>query len=128
MSNNFLHSYSHQYEYNSSNDTETNPRKIEYPIFYMVPSSNPNQRPLMRNNILSRIHLLTKFHKDSESNLLKSSIGWHTIYELFFSKYFIFKKDRTTKLVNLKEIQMRIRKEIGKIVEYMKNQDNNNFN
>ena len=115
MSSNFLHSYSHQYEYNSSNDTETNPRKIEYPIFYMVPSSNPNQRPLMRNNILSRIHLLTKFHKDSESNLLKSSIGWHTIYELFFSKYFIFKKDRTTKLVNLKEIQMRIRKEIGKI-------------
>lgn len=115
MSSNFQLSVNYQYEYNSSNDTETTPRKIENPKFYMVPSIEPNQKNITRSELIAKIKKLTKFHKDNESNLLKSSIGWHTLYEFFFSKIFFLKEENRENYLNVKEIQIRIRKEIGKI-------------
>ena len=105
----------YQYEFNSSNDTETVPKKLEYPVFYMVPPSpSSNQESLTRSYLLSKMHHLIKFHKDEETALIKTKVGWHTVYEFFFCKIFFLKK-RKKNYINMKEVQIRIRKEIGKL-------------
>ena len=49
--------------------------------------------------------------------MFQSKIGWHIIYEIFFEKlFFIDKKEKENDIfINLKEVEIRIRKELGKI-------------
>ena len=67
--------------------------------------------------MLTKLDLLAKYHKNSEAKLMNSKIGWHTIYELFFEKLFFIDKIEKEKgiYINLKEVEIRIRKELGKI-------------
>ena len=78
---------------------------------------NINKKSISRKTMLSKLDLLAKYHKNSETKLLQSKIGWHTIYELFFEKYFFLDKvERENGIyINLKEVEIRIRKELGKI-------------
>jgi hypothetical protein len=67
--------------------------------------------------MISKLDLLAKYHKNSEAKLLQSRIGWHTLYEFFFEKlFFLDKKEKQNGIyINLKEVEIRIRKELGKI-------------
>ena len=67
--------------------------------------------------MISKLDLLAKYHKNAEAKLLQSRIGWHTLYEFFFEKlFFIDKKEKENGIyINLKEVEIRIRKELGKI-------------
>ena len=133
------------YEEESSDDSISGMDKPEQPLFYMFPESsddenknesgeeinenetmkkkeknyffNINKKSISRKTMLSKLDLLAKYHKNSEAKLLQSKIGWNTIYELFFEKIFFL--DRIEKdngiFLNLKEVEIRIRKELGKI-------------
>lgn len=72
---------------------------------------------LTHKNILTKLDLIAKFHKNAEAKLMQQRLGWHTIYEFFFEKLFFLNKEQRLKgkYINLKEIELRIRKEIGKI-------------
>ena len=100
-----------------SNDEENNEigektKKIEKNYFF-----NTNKKSISRKTMISKLDLLAKYHKNSEAKLLQSRIGWHTLYEFFFEKlFFINKKEKENGIyINLKEVEIRIRKELGKI-------------
>lgn len=100
-----------------SNDEENNevgekPKKVEKNYFF-----NTNKKSISRKTMITKLDLLAKYHKNSEAKLLQSRIGWHTLYEFFFEKlFFINKKEKENGIyINLKEVEIRIRKELGKI-------------
>jgi len=117
------------YDEESSDDSITGMENPEEPLFYMFPESSDeedtkkeklfkkNIKNISRKKILSKLDLLSKYHKKSEDKLANSKIGWHTIYELFFEKLFFIDKElkENSILINLKEVGIRIRKELGKI-------------
>jgi hypothetical protein len=72
-----------------------------------------------RKNLLSKLEILTKFHKDNEILLSHRKIGWALIYEFFFEKLFFIDKSKKKHniYINLHEIELHIRKEISKIKE-----------
>ena len=133
------------FEEESSDDSISGLDKPEQPLFYMFPESsdeenknesgeeiddnektikkeknyyfNLNKKSISRKTILTKLDLLAKYHKNNEAKLLQSKVGWHTIYEIFFEKlFFIDKKEKENSIfINLKEVEIRIRKELGKI-------------
>lgn len=131
------------FEEESSDDSISGMDKPEQPLFYMFPESsdeedkkesdeeineknnkieknyffNINKKSISRKTLLSKLDLLAKYHKNTEAKLLQSKIGWHTVYEFFFEKlFFIDKKEKQNGIyINLKEVEIRIRKELGKI-------------
>ena len=119
----------------SSDDSITGMENPEEPLFYMFPESSDeedgkkeklfkkNIKNIPRKKILSKLDLLSKYHKKSEDKLANSKIGWHTIYELFFEKLFFIDKElkENSILINLKEVGIRIKKELGKIGKESKN-------
>ena len=114
MSNTFLKLS--KYDDESSDDSINSMKTPDNPIFYMIPTDkHPFQ--LIRKNLKTKYQILSKFHKDSEDKLYQNKIGWHTLYEFFFEKYFLFDKNKrnTGIFLNFKEIEIRVRKEIGKI-------------
>lgn len=135
---------SKNFEEESSDDSISGIDKPEQPLFYMFPESsdeenkddsnkeikenekikkekdyffNINKKSISRKTMLSKLDLLAKYHKNSEAKLLQSRIGWHTLYELFFEKLFFLDKIEKENgiFINLKEVEIRIRKELGKI-------------
>ena len=90
---------------------ETNKKKEKNYFF------NINKKSISRKTLLTKLDLLQKYHKNAEAKLLQSKIGWHTIYEFFFEKlFFLDKKEKQNGIyINLKEVEIRIRKELGKI-------------
>ena len=119
----------------SSDDSISGMENPEEPLFYMFPESSDeedgkkeklfkkNIKNIPRKKILSKLDLLSKYHKKSEDKLANSKIGWHTIYELFFEKLFFIDKElkENSILINLKEVGIRIKKELGKIGKESKN-------
>ena len=131
------------FEEESSDDSISGMDKPEQPLFYMFPESSDEEdkkesdeeineknnkieknyffdvgkKSISRKTLLSKLDLLAKYHKNTEAKLLQSKIGWHTIYEFFFEKlFFIDKKEKQNGIyINLKEVEIRIRKELGKI-------------
>ena len=133
------------FEEESSDDSISGMDKPEQPLFYMFPESsdeenknesdeepkenekmtkkdkncyfNKNKKSISRKTILSKLDLLAKYHKNNEAKLLQSKIGWHTLYELFFEKlFFLDRKEKENAIyLNLKEVEIRIRRELGKI-------------
>ena len=133
------------FEEESSDDSISGMDNPEQPLFYMFPESSEeeeenesdeekkeksqikkkekkyffdiNKKSISRKTMLSKLDLLAKYHKNSEAKLMNSKIGWHTIYELFFEKLFFIDKVEKEKgiYINLKEVEIRIRKELGKI-------------
>lgn len=133
------------FEEESSDDSISGMDKPEQPLFYMFPESsdednknesneeneeineikkkknnyffNINKKSISRKTMISKLDLLAKYHKNAEAKLLQSRIGWHTLYEFFFEKlFFIDKKEKENGIyINLKEVEIRIRKELGKI-------------
>ena len=133
------------FEEESSDDSISGMDKPEQPLFYMFPESseeenkseseeeikedvkmkkkeknyffNMNKKSISRKTMLTKLDLLAKYHKNNEAKLLQGKVGWHTLYELFFEKlFFIDKKERENGIyLNLKEVEIRIRKELGKI-------------
>ena len=103
---------SNEDEKGQDNENENKTKKKEKSYFF-----NINKKSISRKTMLSKLDLLAKYHKNSEAKLLQSKIGWHTIYELFFEKYFFLDKvERENGIfINLKEVEIRIRKELGKI-------------
>ena len=49
---------------------------------------NKNIKNISRKKILSKMDLLSKYHKKSEDKLNHKKIGWDTIYEIFFKKIY----------------------------------------
>ena len=99
----------------SSEDEATTKKETDYPKFYMIPNSHYPK--LSREYLVTKIKFLTYLHKKEENKIFDSKIGWGTIYQYFFEKYFLIipeKKSQST-FLNLKEIEVRIRKVIGKI-------------
>ena len=90
---------------------ETNKKKEKNYFF------NINKKSISRKTLITKLDLLQKYHKNAEAKLLQSKIGWHTIYEFFFEKlFFLDKKEKQNGIyINLKEVEIRIRKELGKI-------------
>ena len=78
---------------------------------------NINKKSISRKTMLTKLDLLTKYHKNNETKMMQGKIGWHTLYELFFEKlFFVDKKEKENAIyLNLKEVEVRIRKELGKI-------------
>ena len=133
------------FEEESSDDSISGLDKPEQPLFYMFPESsedenqkdsieeanenektikkehsyyfNLNKKSISRKTILTKLDLLSKYHKNNEAKLLQSRVGWHTLYEIFFEKiFFVDKKEKENGIfINLKEVEIRIRKELGKI-------------
>ena len=123
------------YDEESSDDSITGMENPEEPLFYMFPESSDeeddkkeklfkkNIKNISRKKILSKLDLLSKYHKKSEDKLANSRIGWNTIYELFFEKLFFIDKEVKENgiIINLKEVEIRIRRELGKIGKESKN-------
>ena len=133
------------FEEESSDDSISGMDNPEQPLFYMFPESsdeesknesdeeikenekikkkeknyffNLNKKSISRKTIITKLDLLSKYHKNNEAKLFQSKIGWHIIYEIFFEKlFFIDKKEKENDIfINLKEVEIRIRKELGKI-------------
>ena len=116
-----------KYNEQSSDDSIITIKNIEQPNFYMIPN-NKNPIEFLRKNLKTKYQILSKFHKDSEDKLIHSKIGWNTLYELFFEKYFYIDKEIRKKgiYVNFREVEIRVKKEIGKI-NNGKDIDNKNY-
>ena len=99
-------------ETNEINEINETNKKKEKNYFF-----NINKKSISRKTLLSKLDLLAKYHKNEEAKLLQSRIGWHTIYEFFFEKlFFLDKKEKQNGIyINMKEVEVRIRKELGKI-------------
>ena len=116
-----------KYNEQSSDDSIITIKNIEQPNFYMIPN-NKNPIEFLRKNLKTKYQILSKFHKDSEDKLIHSKIGWNTLYEIFFEKYFYVDKEIRKKgiYVNFREVEIRVKKEIGKI-NNGKDIDNKNY-
>ena len=124
------------FEEESSDDSITGMENPEEPLFYMFPESSDeedekkeklfkkNIKNISRKQILSKLDLLSKYHKKSEDKFAHKKIGWNTIYEIFFEKLFFIDKEKKENgiFINLKEVEVRIRRELGKIGKLSKNQ------
>ena len=90
-------------------------RVIPYPMFYMLPNDDYPQ--LQRKYLIDKLQILTALHRKEENNLLSGKIGWNILYSYFFQKLFLVSKSlrEKNKYLNLKEVEIRIRKQIGKI-------------
>ena len=98
---------------NSAKDGEK--KETLYPNLYMIP--NDKYPYLQRNFLINKLHILIQMHKKEEKSLLQEKIGWNILYSYFFQKLFLVSKDirEKKKLLNLKEVEIRIRKQLGKI-------------
>ena len=116
-----------KYNEQSSDDSIITIKNIEQPNFYMIPTDK-HPFEFLRKNLKTKYQILSKFHKDSEDKLIHSKIGWNTLYELFFEKYFYVDKEIRKKgiYVNFREVEIRVKKEIGKI-NNGKDIDNKNY-
>ena len=128
------------FEEESSDDSITGLENPEEPLFYMFPESSDeedenkeklfkkNIKNISRKQILSKLDLLSKYHKKSEDKIAHKKVGWDTIYELFFEKLFFIDKEVKDNgiFINLKEVEVRIRRELGKIGKSSKNQSSGN--
>ena len=84
-------------------------------MFYMLPNDDYPQ--LQRKYLIDKLQILTALHRKEENNLLSGKIGWNILYSYFFQKLFLVSKSlrEKNKYLNLKEVEIRIRKQIGKI-------------
>ena len=100
-------------EINTQQDNEKKENK--YPNLYMIP--NNNYPHLQRNYLMNKLHILIQIHKKEETNLLQEKKGWNILYSYFFQKLFLVTKTKkeNDKFLNLKEVEIRIRKQLGKI-------------
>ena len=122
----------------SSDDSASGLENPEEPIFYMFPESSDeeeeggekkeklfkkNVKNISRKKILSKLDLLAKYHKKSEDKLYHRKIGWDTIYEIFFKKLFFIEKEKRENgiYINLKELEVRIRHDLGGLEKLSKN-------
>jgi hypothetical protein len=106
---------------NSAKDGEK--KETIYPNLYMIP--NDNYPYLQRNFLINKLHILIQMHKKEEKSLLQQKIGWNILYSYFFQKLFLVSKDirEKNKLLNLKEVEIRIRKQLGKIRKKKENEE-----
>ena len=106
---------------NSAKDGEK--KETIYPNLYMIP--NDNYPYLQRNFLINKLHILIQMHKKEEKSLLQQKIGWNILYSYFFQKLFLVSKDirEKNKLLNLKEVEIRIRKQLGKIRKKKENDE-----
>lgn len=84
--------------------------------FYMV-DDDENIHVNDHQALIQKTVLLEKLHRRKEYKIQQSSIGWNLLFEIFFSKFFLIKFTpgiRKKLILNLREIEFRIRKEIGK--------------
>jgi len=107
----------HKFGYDSSDDSSFEDKKKVSPKSFIITDENTPE--LSRKNLLTKLEVLTKFHKDNEILLSHRKIGWALIYEFFFEKLFFIEKDKKKNniYINLHEIELHIRKEISKIKE-----------
>ena len=122
----------------SSDDSASGLENPEEPIFYVFPESSDdeeeggekkeklfkkNVKNISRKKILSKLDLLAKYHKKSEDKLYHRKIGWDTIYEIFFKKLFFIEKEKRENgiYINLKELEVRIRHDLGGLGKLSKN-------
>ena len=98
-------------------------KEVLYPNLYMIP--NDKYPYLQRNFLINKLHILIQMHKKEEKSLLQEKIGWNILYSYFFQKLFLVSKDirEKKKLLNLKEVEIRIRKQLGKIRKKKENEE-----
>ena len=110
-----------------SSDEEQNENENEgsYPLFYMLPNENYPQ--FQRKYLINKLQILIQLHKKEETNLYKRKIGWNVLYSYFFQKLFLVSKltRENNNFINLKEVEIRIRKQIGKIGQREKKNNEN---
>ncbi len=119
----------------SSDDekTEKNTQKeVLYPNLYMIP--NEKYPHLQRQYLITKLDFLIQAHKKEENIVLQKKIGWNILYSYFFQKLFLITKSEreNNKFLNLKEVEFRIRKQIGKIrqkkLSYEEEENNKEIN
>ena len=119
----------------SSDDekTEKNSQKeVLYPNLYMIP--NEKFPHLQRQYLITKLDFLIQAHKKEENIVLQKKIGWNILYSYFFQKLFLITKSEreNNKFLNLKEVEFRIRKKIGKIrqkkLSYEEEENNKEIN
>ena len=119
----------------SSDDekTEKNSQKeVLYPNLYMIP--NEKFPHLQRQYLITKLDFLIQAHKKEENIILQKKIGWNILYSYFFQKLFLITKSEreNNKFLNLKEVEFRIRKQIGKIrqkkLSYEEEENNKEIN
>ena len=117
----------------SSDDekTEKNSQKeVLYPNLFMIP--NEKFPHLQRQYLITKLDFLIQAHKKEENIVLQ--IGWNILYSYFFQKLFLITKSEreNNKFLNLKEVEFRIRKQIGKIrqkkLSYEEEENNKEIN
>ena len=96
-------------------DRNSQKKEVLYPNLYMIP--NEKYPHLQRQYLITKLDLLIHVHKKEENILLQKKIGWNILYSYFFQKLFLISKSERekNKFLNLKEVEFRIRKQIGKI-------------
>jgi len=108
----------HKYGNDTSDDSSFDEKKKikKKKSILLIDEKNPE---LSRKNLLTKLEILTKFHKDNEIQLSHRKIGWSLIYEFFFEKFFFIDKEKrkNNTYINLHEIELHIRKEISTIKE-----------
>ena len=85
----------HKFGYDSSDDSSFEDKKKVSPKSFIITDENTPE--LSRKNLLTKLEVLTKFHKDNEILLSHRKIGWALIYEFFFEKLFFIEKDKKKK-------------------------------
>ncbi len=125
LSNSILFQKDNIRKLSSDDEQIENENEGTYPLFYMLPNKNYPQ--FQRNYLINKLQILIQLHKKEETNLYKRKIGWNVLYSYFFQKLFLVSKSirENNKFINLKEVEIRIRKQIGKIGQRKKNNDEN---
>ena len=113
----------------SSDDEEQNDKNVNndkpIPKFYMLP--NEKYPHLQRNYLITKLDILAQIHKKEEKKILTERVGWNVLYNFFFQRLFLV-SNKNDKVLNLKEVEIRIRKEIGKIRQKKNNDDDDEIN
>ena len=125
LSNSILFQKDNIRKLSSDDEQIENENEGTYPLFYMLPNKNYPQ--FQRKYLINKLQILIQLHKKEETNLYKRKIGWNVLYSYFFQKLFLVSKSirENNKFINLKEVEIRIRKQIGKIGQRKKNNDEN---
>ena len=82
---------------------------------------------LQRNYLITKLDILAQIHKKEEKKILTERVGWNVLYNFFFQRLFLV-SNKNDKVLNLKEVEIRIRKEIGKIRQKKNNDDDDEIN
>ena len=112
-------------KFSSDDEQIENEKEGTYPLLYMIPNKKYPQ--FQRKYLINKLQILIQLHKKEETNLYKRKIGWNVLYSYFFQKLFLVSKSirENNKFINLKEVEIRIRKQIGKIGQRKKNNNEN---